>query len=106
MPTEAGNILDSLKAHAPSASLQLLKMVRDIDWKSDSNSTTETYCEIILFLNANIIFRSFEKDEKDKMIFKDIFQKIYERILESDFLLNSTEFKEYFLKFESYISEF
>jgi hypothetical protein len=98
-------IRNALKASRPPNSIELLHTVSCIDWNLVLDTEIEICLDIIHRLNANIILCGFNVEGKDRIKYKEIFDLISKNINESTINIRSSEFKEFFLRYNEYMKD-
>lgn len=100
------SILASLRMHGPAADCETIAAVRDIDWNNIGDDNIDGCSEVVVLINAVIIFWSFEKDDQKRREIYALITQIYSKIYVSDLRIRSDEFEEYFEKYQIYMNDF
>jgi hypothetical protein len=99
-------IIAKLRVDGPSGTHDTIQQIRDIDWRRVSDDDIDACSEIIVLINATVIFWAFEKSGKKRNDIYVLMVQIFDKISDSDIRLRSPEFDKYVEKFGSYLNEF
>lgn len=96
-------IKDALTNSRPPHSIELFHDISRVDWNSVIDGDIETCLDIILIVNANIILCAFDIHGDDRIKYKKLFERIAENIRKSTISSRSSEFSDFFSKYNEYM---
>jgi hypothetical protein len=99
------SLLGEMASRKIPLGMKLLRKIASIDWSEVEEEEIDFGCEILLRLNADVIFESSRQQDGRFRNSRVLYLKIVNNINQSNILYRSSEFFRYFAKLQMYMNE-